>query len=63
MIVFIKVKIVSDVRRVVLTFFVIGLFVIQLRKFADELRTAIIYLLIANTLIGFDQLEMDVLLS
>lgn len=34
-----------------------------LREFTDELRTAIIYLLIANTLIGFDQLEMDVLLS
>lgn len=62
MIVFIKVKIVSDVRRVVLTFFVIRLFLL-LREFADELRTAIIYLLIANTLIGFDQLEMDVLLS
>lgn len=51
MVVFIKVKIVSDLRRVVLTFFVIELFLL-LREFADELRTAIIYLLIANTLIG-----------
>lgn len=62
MIVFITIKIVSDGRRVVLTFFVIGLFLL-LREFAKKLRTAIIYLLIANTLLGFDQIEMDVLIS